>query len=544
MELRGLGHKEPKERPHCVQACPAGIDIPRYIRFIGEGKFDEALSVIREKIPFPSICGYACPHPCEEACQANRKLSKPLAIRSLKRFVAERGYKSFRERANAPSTGKRVAVVGSGPAGLTAAYYLRKLGHGVHVYESLPKPGGMMRFGIPRFVLSSDVLDREIEAILSVGIELKLNTVLSKLTDLKKEGDDAILLANGLQAGKELFLPGAHLDGVLVGLAFLREVNMGQPVKIGQRVAVIGGGNVAIDAARTALRLGAQEVTVLYRRSREEMPAYQKDVEDAEKEGVRFRFFTSPVEMIQKSQGSLSIHCIKTEPSQRGKRLIQIQGSDHSLEFNTVISAIGQTSDLSFLEGTGVQTTPDGTIQADPVTLQTSEKGVFSGGDIVTGARTIIDAIAAGRRAASSIDQYLGGSGELDERIVLEERVHPALQGFPVGNRNEGASLPADERIKGFALVEIGFAKEEEAITEAKRCLRCDLPITVDCNKCTGCFTCSLQCSFVNQGIFNPMKAHVKVAPSVEGENTFSFSDDCDDCGICARYCPYGALAR
>jgi ferredoxin len=278
------------------------------------------------------------------------------------------------------------------------------------------------------------------------------------------------------------------------------------------------------------------------------MPAYEENVKGAEAEGIKFQFLASPTKVLSEGEKIASLGCIRTQLGEADvsgrKRPIPIQGSDFFVEVDTVILAIGQASDLSFLQGTKIRTAIEGTIQVDSISLQTSKIGTFSGGDIVTGAASVIEAISAGRRAASSIDKYLGGKGELSEGIVSEEKVSPPMQGFPVGKRNEGRLLPVEDRLKGFALVDTGFSSEEEAISEAKRCLRCDLPIIVDTSKCTSCLTCSLYCSFVVQGIFNPMKAQVRVRTSLEEANSISFTDDCDNCGICARYCPYGALAR
>ncbi|TET40080.1 MAG: FAD-dependent oxidoreductase, partial [Dehalococcoidia bacterium] len=279
----------------CTEACPAGVDVPRYIRLIGNGKFAEALAVVREKIPFPTVCGYICLHPCEAKCLRDQ-LGGSIAIRALKRFIAERDTGLWRlESKIAESTGKRVAIVGSGAAGLTAAYYLAKLGHSVTIFEALPVAGGMMRLAIPDFRLPLEVLEREINMIRGTGVEIKTNTKVESLDEFFNQGYAAIFLAIGAHTGVRLGIEGEDNPGVMQCLPFLREVKLGKEVGLGDGVSVIGGGNAAIDASRTALRLCAKDVTIVYRRSRAEMPASDEEVEEALREGVRFQFLAVPI---------------------------------------------------------------------------------------------------------------------------------------------------------------------------------------------------------------------------------------------------------
>jgi NADH-quinone oxidoreductase subunit F len=459
----------------CSHTCPAGIDAPRYIRFIGEGKFAEAVAVVREKIPFPSVCGYVCVHPCEAKCRRGL-LDEAIGIRVLKRFAAEHDTGLWKQNSRvAPATGKRVAIVGSGPAGLTAAYYLAKLGHSVTVFEALPEPGGMMRVAIPDYRLPKDVLRAEIKEIENIGVEIRTNTPVDSLDELFKQGYNAVFLAIGAHQGVKIGVKGEDSPRVKECVSFLREVSLGNKVEVGERVAVIGGGNAAIDSARTALRLGAKEVTIVYRRTRTEMPASAEEIDGAIAEGVEIRFLAAPSRIVSQN-GKLELECVGMklgEVDASGRpRPEPIEGSEFVMNFDTVIAAIGQRPgvpgqfDLSLGRGN--------TIEVDPDTLTTSREGVFAGGDVVSGPASVIEAIAAGRRAAISIDKYLGGNGEIEETLAPPEGMVAPLEEAAEEWRIEVPTLPVNERLKGFSQVELGLS-EEMAIKEAKRCLRCDL---------------------------------------------------------------------
>ncbi len=538
-------YRQPIAQASCRRACPAGIDVPRYIRLIADGKFSEALAVIRERIPFPSVCGRVCFAPCESACHV-ALISGPVSIRALKRFVAEQAEVS-EEPLPDRSTGKSVAIVGSGPAGLTAAYHLAKRGHAVTVFEALPEPGGMMRFGIPAYRLPKNILRAEIERIESIGVKIKTNTRVDSLDSLFRDGFSAIFLAIGAQQGVKLGIEGEDNPRVMGCVSFLKHVNLGKEVELGNRVAVIGGSSAAIDAARTALRLGAKEVTIVYRRTRAEMLASPEEIEAALTEGVRTCFLAAPSRIVGRD-GEVELECIRTKLGKMDvsgrPRPEPVEGSEFSMSLDTVVVAIGQCALIPKEFNLPIGT--ENTIQVDPKTLATSIEGVFAGGDAVSGPASVIEAIASGRQAAISIDKYLGGDGIIDESLAAyEERILPA--GFqPVGERIAPPSLPVDERLSGFHEVESSFSKDM-AIREAKRCLRCDLPLIVDLGKCAGCRTCELRCSLRWEGAFIPAKARVAVRRLVgnrDHEFDVFFSDECDYCGICAKYCPYGALTR
>jgi len=460
----------------CSHTCPAGIDVPRYIRFISEGKYDQALAVIREKIPFPSICGHVCPHPCETKCRRGQ-IDEAITIRALKRFAAEKGNGLWKAKAKmAAATDKRVAVIGSGPAGLTAAYYLAKRGHTVIVFETLPEPGGMMRYGIPEYRLPREVLAEEIEEIKSVGVDIRTNTKISSVDELFEHGYHAVFLAIGAHQGAKLRIEGEDSPEVMEGVSFLREINIGNKVRVGDRIAVIGGGNVAIDASRSALRLGAKEATIFYRRTRDEMPASEEEIEEALLEGLKIEFLAAPIR-IERKNGALELTCIRMElgaVDESGRRRpVAIADTEFSLTFDTVIAAIGQVPEAS--DKFGLPLGRGNTFQVDPDTLATTREGVFAGGDAVTGPATVIEAIAAGRQAAVSIDKYLGGSGIIDEALAPPEEIEK-LPELEEGEKHRIAipTLTLIERLCNFAEVELSL-REEVAIEEAKRCLRCDL---------------------------------------------------------------------
>jgi len=459
----------------CSHTCPAGVDVPRYVRFIAEGKFAEAVAVIREKIPFPSVCGHVCVHPCETRCRRGL-LDDAIDIRVLKRFATEHdtGLWKLNSRV-APATGKRVAIIGSGPAGLTAAYYLAKLGHSVTVFEALPEPGGMVRVGIPDYRLPKEILKAEIEEIKGVGVDIRTNTKVDSPEGLFKQGYNAIFLAIGAHQGTSIGVEGEDSPQVKECISFLRDVTLGKEVKLGERIAVIGGGNAAIDSARTALRLGAKEVTIVYRRTQAEMPASPEEIEAALAEGVKVYFLAAPSRIISQD-GELKLECIGMElgavDASGRRRPEPIKGSEFSMSFDTVIAAIGQRPEIpdKFALATG----RGNTIQVDPDSLATAREGIFAGGDAVSGPASVIEAIAAGRQAAISIDKYLGGNGEIDETLAPPEGALAPLKEAEEKRRPQIPTLPVTERLGGFAEVELELSKEI-AIEEAKRCLRCDL---------------------------------------------------------------------
>jgi NADPH-dependent glutamate synthase beta subunit-like oxidoreductase len=398
--------------PPCQEACPIRQDTRGYITLIAKGKLKEALELIREVNPLPAVCGFICHHLCEEAC-LRTDVDQPVPIRLLKRFVAE--YEREGKKVRRKSSKKRhekVLVIGSGPAGLAAANDLSLLGYRVTIFEALPVLGGMLAAGIPAFRLPRDILKMEINGIQELGVEMMSNHPFSLRGNGKifqELGFDAAFLSIGAQRSLKLNIPGERLQGVLHGVEFLRELNLGKGIKVGRKVAVIGGGNVAIDASRSAIRLGAETVEVYYRRSRAEMPAILEEVDEAMREGVKIHFLSSPVRIMQSGEKAVGMQCVRMklgEPDGTGrKKPIPIEGATFKVHVETIIAAIGQRVDQRALKGLDVN--PDGTVRIDPETGETSLKGLFAGGDVVTGPGWAIDAIAAGKKGAESISHYL-----------------------------------------------------------------------------------------------------------------------------------------
>ena len=467
----------------CTANCPAGTDIPRYVRLIAEGRYQDSIEVIRQKYPFPYVLGLVCNHPCEMGCSRG-ELNEPISIRELKRVVAAKDNRRWKKKVTiAPDTGKKIAIVGSGPAGLTAAWFLRKKGHKITVFEMLSKPGGMLKAGIPDYRLPPAVLEKEIEDITDIGVEIKTNTKVASTKELFEEGFDVVFLAMGAPKGYRMGLPGEDDPRVLDGILALRDINFGKPVDIKGDVAVVGGGNVAIDIARCALRIGAKSVTILYRRTREEMPAYEHEIDDALDEGVDIKYLTNPVRVIP-GKDRLQVECVSMklgDPDQSGRRRpVPIEGSEFILSLDRLILGIGQQTEIP--EDISVELNKRGRVVVDENTLQTSEKNVFAGGDMVSGPASVIEAIQMGRVAATSIDKYLGGDGEIEQKYIEDEEEDPFIgreDGFAEKKRAKSAKLAVEKRFPGFPLVEFGLT-EEAAVKEAKRCLRCQLRLHID----------------------------------------------------------------
>jgi NADPH-dependent glutamate synthase beta subunit-like oxidoreductase len=396
--------------PPCQEACPIRQDTRGYVALIAKRKFKEALELIREVNPLPAVCGFVCHHPCEEAC-LREEVDHPIPIRLLKRFVTEYEQKQRRMRMKKKKR-ERILVIGSGPAGLAAANDLSLLGYRVTIFEALPVLGGMLSVGIPEYRLPREILKMEIDGIRQLGVEMKTNQPFLWKGDgkaIQKLGFHAAFLSIGAHRSLKLKIPGEHLQGVLPGVEFLRDMNLGKKIEIGKKVAVIGGGNVAVDVARSALRLGAKGVEIYYRRSRREMPAIPEEVEEAIREGVKIHFLASPIKIIGKGGRAAGMECIRmklAEPDKTGRRKpVPITGSNFNVQADTVIAAIGQRVDRRALKE--LDTNQDGTVRVNPETGETSMKGVFAGGDVVTGPGWAIDAIAAGKKGAESIHRHL-----------------------------------------------------------------------------------------------------------------------------------------
>ncbi len=466
----------------CLVACPAGVNAQGYIALISDGKFKEALEVLRRTMPFAGVCGRVCTRPCESDCERG-KVDESVAIHSLKRFMADYELKIGREKATLVEKTKRdtVAIVGSGPAGLACAYDLIREGYPVTVFEAAPQAGGMLRYSIPEYRLPNKIVDNEISYIEELGVEIKTNSPMKELKDIFNQGYRAVYLATGAWVSQKMGIPNEDAKGVIQGLSFLKQVNSGAKVKLGERVAVIGGGNAAVDAARVAHRLGAKEVTIVYRRSRVEMPALAGEVDEAELEGVKIHILAAPVGVLTQNGQLTGIQCIRMElgePDASGRRRpLPIKGSEFNVEVDNVIMAIGQTVDKSQLPKE-LEYMSWGTLSVDPVTLQTNIEGVFAGGDVVSGPSDVIAAITAGKEAAISIDRYLEGRDLKEGRPETLKRVEEVSKEGVEPKARAAMPVLEPKKREGFTEVELGF-DEETAIAEAKRCLNCAV-----CSEC------------------------------------------------------------
>ncbi|TCL55587.1 NADH-quinone oxidoreductase subunit F [Hydrogenispora ethanolica] len=463
----------------CQNACPAGVNVPGYIALIAAGRMRDAYNLIRKENPFPAVCGRVCTHPCESKCR-RAQLDEPLSISDLKRYVAD--YVLHNEEPYLdlvfPKKGKSVGVIGAGPSGLTCGYYLARLGYEIDVYEAQPVAGGILSFGIPEYRLPEAVLQHEIKLIEQVGVKIHLQTEVGK--DLSfaelRQRHDAVYVATGTQFSNKIQIPGEDLPGVYHGLDFLRDIHLGKDVTVGEKVVVIGGGNTAIDAARVALRSGAQAVTILYRRVIEDMPAEEREIQDALAEGVAIIPLAAPVRF-EGAERVAAIECVRMElgefDSDGRRRPKPIPGSEFTLPADMVIPAVSQYSDLPFIAKEEVEVTQWGTFVTDRDTLMTKLPGVFAGGDVARGSDTVITAIADGKNAAKAIDRYLGGKGDLNTGETIEIPAPSDEKELIEHERFPMKYLDPEERKNHFEEVAVGFHKLN-AIAESMRCLRCD----------------------------------------------------------------------
>jgi len=546
--------KEKRRLPPCRAACPADVNVQGYVALLQQGRFKESVELIRKSMPFPAICGRVCFSPCQDAC-SRKNVDQPVGIRYLKRLAADIEREQGRIKPDPiPKThSEKVAIVGAGPAGLSAAYELAKLGYPVTVFERMPEPGGMMRHGIPDFRLQRYVVANEIAYIQDLGVEIKTGVEFGKdikFGTLRDEGYEAVFIALGAQLSQKLEIPGEDLEGVFRVVEFLRNVSLGVHVDVGEKVVVVGGGNSAIDAARTSLRLGAKDVTILYRRSRNEMPALPHEIEAAKDEGIKFSFLVSPKQIIGEGGKVRAIECLRMElgePDASGRRRpVPIEGSEHTYEVDTVIPAIGQVLETSFVPSILLDERAR-VISVDPLTLETRIPGVFVGGDMATGPASVIEAIGAGKRAAVSIDRYLNGQ---DLRAGREEEIEETTW---VKNWERMAKKPerytAPHMDVGRQKVSLEEADEllvkikELAMSEARRCLECgpcsecleseglceaDRAV-VDETLCTGCNVCAVVCPS------GAIKKNEMGIAQVDEEL-------CKGCGTCSASCPERAI--
>ena len=569
----------------CRLNCPAHTDVQKYVREIAEGRFADAVATVKETFPLPASIGRVCPHPCERKCRRSL-VEAPLAIAALKAFAGERVLRDGNEKAAVPAapTGKRIAIVGGGPAGLTAAARLARLGHTVNVFDQMPEMGGMLRYGIPAYRLPKAILAGEIAALGRLGVSFVNDFKLGRDATLEtlRANNDAVLVACGAWRSMAMGVPGETLPGVWGGIDFLRAVALGERPAIGERVAVVGGGNTAMDACRTAVRLGAKEVSVIYRRTRDEMPAEADEIAEAEEEGVRFRFLRNPVEFVARD-GRVAEALLQVmelgERDARGRRSpVPVAGSFETLKLDTVIVAVGQRNDLSGFESLPV--TAKGTLVADEGNFATALDGVFACGDAVNrGAGIAIEAIAQANEAARGIDAYVrGGRYEPPARVVAERRLTERdFAQEPRRERVRPTLRPAAERRGDFEAIGPGLS-EAEARAEAKRCLECGCHAYDECRlirtaralrtdvnrlrgefhpgtvertlvsiernsrKCIACNLCVRTCETeAKKGILGLVGRGFAtvIRPAVRDAGELDF---CRGCHLCADACPTGAL--
>jgi len=478
----GKSGAEKQQTSPCKVECPARIDVQGYVNLAAKGKFEEALQLIKLSSPFPSICGRVCHHPCEAGCNRDQ-IDEPVAVHSVERFLADLDLKAD-ERYRPEIKGKkkkRAAIVGSGPAGLTCAYYLAQEGYKVTIFEKAPLLGGMLTTGIPSYRLPRKIVEAEIQLIRDMGVTMKTGIEVGKdktIAQLRRDGFNAFFIAVGAQESIRLGIEGEDLDGVYSGLDYLRQLNLGKPVRLGKKVAVIGGGNAAMDAVRSARRLGSEKAFIIYRRSLEEMPSRPEEIKECREEKIPINTLTQPVRFIGKNRRINGIECIRmrlTEPDESGRPKPEpIPGSEFTVKVDAVITALGQESDWCCLTPECACTLTEwGTMNVDPLTLQSDDPDIFSGGDAIRGPQSVVQAIADGRQAAISIHRYLSDQDlRLGRDVKFKAIKEPQKEKYDPAARAQMPYLEPQKRVKNFSEVQKGFTKKV-AVQEAKRCISC-----------------------------------------------------------------------
>jgi len=556
-----------EENIGCENACPVNTRAPQYISAIRQENYNLAFELNRGDNLFPAILGRICVHPCEEKCRRGLLIDLPISICSLKRSSSDFKTETSQKETSVKKRDKKIAIIGAGPSGLSAANDLARLGYSVVLFETFPIPGGMLNVGIPPYRLPREVVQQAIEEVERLGVKIMTGTPIGKefnLESLKKQYD-AVYIAAGAHKAEKLGILGEDLQGVIHGVTFMRMVNLKEDLKVDERVAVVGGGNTAMDAARSSLRLGAREVSILYRRTREEMPVDPRELEEVEEEGIQVNFLTQPIQVLSKDGTNVSgVRCIRNrlgEPEKDGRRRpIPLEGTEFDIDIDLLVPAVSQSPDISFLpDEIGLEISKWDRLSVNPETFATNVHGIFAGGDFITGPRDVIRVIADGRKAALSIHAYLSGERFETQPVyftrVSEIRIDPDLEKIP---RQKIDTVPIQERRSMDKEVELGFSREV-AVREAVRCLQCHLFTIFDRTRCILCGGCVDICpkSCFRMARLDEIRGDKNLSKLVESLCNVSMEEAqklnlatvifkeesrCIQCGLCVKRCPTGTI--